>query len=208
MYILNFKNNIDSCNTIGIFTHSPLLTSCSSVWFFLHSQSILSYKIISPKTSPKIFLIRQKQNFWHFYSWFLHKKLDFRHFLYIFSRTYSPKTSFCKNTMSWQNIFILMANYKLSSSFSKTKKITLKKYPKIPHLHPIKKSCCPHILLFLFPYFSPIFILQSPETPILQGFKRKQPQKGQKRRGHFYTNKKNYLKKTWWMCKYTIPQAI
>ena len=35
-----------------------------------------------------------------------------------------PKTSFCKNTMSWQNIFILMADYKLSSSSSKKQKTT------------------------------------------------------------------------------------
>ena len=38
-----------------------------------------------------------------------------------------PKTSFCKNTMSWQNIFILMADYKLSSSSSKKSKKSKKK---------------------------------------------------------------------------------
>jgi len=91
-----------------------------------------------------------------------------------------------------------MADYKLSSSFSKTKKITLKKYQKIPPLHPLKKSCCPHILLFLFPYFSPILFLQNTrKLPIYNALKEKQPQKRtKKKRTVFSCNKKNYQKKT------------
>lgn len=109
--------------------------------------------------------------------------------------------------LSWQNIFILMADYKLSSSSSKNQKNNSKKISKIPPLHPLKKSCCPHILLFLFPYLSPIFILpEHPITPILQGFIKKQPQKGQKKKRTFSYNKKNYHKKTWCLCKYTMFQ--
>lgn len=61
--------------------------------------------------------------------------------------------------------------------------------------------------------FSLIFLLSlffnHPITPILQGFKRKRTHKRTiKEEDICILNKKNYHKKTWWLCKYTIPQDI
>ena len=75
--------------------------------------------------------------------------------VYIFSRTNynlpSAKTlSAMTSLLSWQNIFILMADYKLSSSSSKNSKNNPKKTPKIPPSPSSKKSpAALHILLFL-----------------------------------------------------------
>lgn len=65
--------------------------------------------------------------------------------------------------LSWQNIFILMADYKLSSSSSKNPKNNPKKTPKIPPSPSPKKSLAalnpplpfPHILFLLIPLKSP-----------------------------------------------------
>ena len=119
-----------------------------------------------------------------------------------------PEISFCKNTMSWQNIFILMADYKLSSSFSKNRKNNSQKTPQfilfiLTHFHqkinyfiPLKESCCLHILLFPFPYLSPIFILQLHDNPYFTRLKKKIiPKKNKKRRGHFLTIRKIITKR-------------
>lgn len=120
-----------------------------------------------------------------------------------------------KTSLSWWQII----NY--PPPFPKTEKITPKKHHNLSSsfLHifirkstvsSFKKSCCPHILLFLFPYFSPILFLQNTrKLPIYNALKEKQPQKRtKKKRTVFSCNKKNYQKKTWCLCKYTIPQAI
>ena len=86
-----------------------------------------------------------------------------------------------------------MADYKLSSSFSKNRKNNSQKTPQfilfiLTHFHqkinyfiPLKDSCCLHILLFLFPYPSPIFILQPPEKSYFTRlWKKKNPKKNKK----------------------------
>ena len=112
--------------------------------------------------------------------------------------------------MSWQNIFILMADYKLSSSFSKNRKNNSKKTPQfilfiLTHFHqkinyfiPLKKSCCPHILLFLFSPFllHPSLFTKCRKAPFYKALIEKiKHKKGEKRRGglnctpcqgHFY----------------------
>lgn len=89
--------------------------------------------------------------------------------------------------MSWQNIFILMADYKLSSSFSKNRKNNSKKTPQfilfiLTHFHqkinyfiPLKKSCCPHILLFLFSPFllHPSLFTKCRKAPVYKDLKEK-----------------------------------
>lgn len=108
----------------------------------------------------------------------------------------------------WCTYFVLDSN-KLSSSFSKSRKNNFKKHHNLSSsfLHisikkstisSSKKSCCPHILLFPFPYFSPIFILPTTrKLPCYKALKEKQPQKGQKKkRTVFSYYKKNYHKNT------------
>ena len=109
-----------------------------------------------------------------------------------------PKISFCKNTMSWQNIFILMADYKLSSSFSKNRKNNSQKTPQfilfiLTHFHqkinyfiPLKESCCPRILLFLFLHFSPYFYPSNTQNPSsYKNLKEKQLKKEPKKKRTF-----------------------
>jgi len=81
--------------------------------------------------------------------------------------------------MSWQNIFILMANYKLSSSSSKPSKKEPKKTPKIP---PLKGVLLPPHSPLPFPtFFSYIYSSNHPKTPYLQCFERKRTQKRTKK---------------------------
>lgn len=102
--------------------------------------------------------------------------------LYIF-----PCNHYCTEInifLSWQNIFILMANYKLSSSSSKTTKNNPKKIPKNPSSEqtpaaPTSSSSFSHIfLLYLF--------FQPPENSHFTRLeKKKNPKKDKKRRGGY-----------------------
>ena len=84
-----------------------------------------------------------------------------------------------------------MADYKLSSSSSKNQKTTQKN---IKNPSPPFSEKNPATLTFSSSFshiFLPVFILQTTQNPpCYKALKEKQPQKGQKRRGHFHTIRK------------------
>ena len=92
-------------------------------------------------------------------------------------------------TLFMQNKFLLVANYIFCSPPLHINKKTLKPilfilthfHQKINYFIPLKKSCCPHILLFLFHYPSPYFYPSNTQNPsFYKALKEKEPKKEQK----------------------------
>ena len=100
------------------------------------------------------------------------------------------------NVLFLQKWFILLANYKLSSSSFKNPKNNSKKTPKIPLLHPLKRVL-PSISSSSFPtyFLLYLFFQNTQKLPIYNALKEKQSKKRTKKKRTF-AYKKNYHKKT------------
>ena len=106
-------------------------------------------------------------------------------FLFIFNNFHLPKTPFSKNTMSWQKLFILLADFSLSSSPSSFPSLPPRNFPEknqekkqklLPHPYPhtLKIPSIFSLLFSLFPSPSGLVFLfrkrkKSSETQCFQG---------------------------------------
>ena len=111
-------------------------------------------------------------------------------------------------TMFMQNKFLLVANYIFCSPPLHINKKNTETYPLHSYTFPPENQLL-HSLkrVLLPPYPSPYFYPSNTQNPpFYKALKENNPKKEQKKKRTFSYNKKNYHKKTWCLCKYTMFQ--